>query len=240
MLVKNYRPISVFPIFGKMFESIIYNSLFNYFLSGRLFTPSQSVFFSGDSCIAQLLSIIHEIQTAFNENPIVDVRGIFLDISKAFDKVWHDGIIFKLKAYGIEGELLSLLKKYLENREHRVVLNGLTSERRKIMSGVPQGSVLGPLLFLIYINDLPDGITSLCKIFANDTSYLSSVYDINKSVSELNADLEKISGKCSLIQILTNRLMKLFSLEKQAQITYHIHLSNLTIMTFLNAPIKET
>ena len=74
-----------------------------------------------DSCIAQLLSIIHEIQTAFDKNPTVDVRGVFLDLSKAFDKVWHDRIIFKLKAYGVEGELLSLLKNYLENREQRVV-----------------------------------------------------------------------------------------------------------------------
>ena len=102
-------------IFGKMFERVIYNSLFNYFQSNRLFTPSQSGFLPGDSCITQLLSIIHEIQTVFDENPTVDVRGVLLDLSKAFDKVWHDGIIFKLKAYGVEGELLSLLKNYLEN-----------------------------------------------------------------------------------------------------------------------------
>ena len=137
MSVRNYHPISLLPIFGKMFERVIYNSLFNYFQSNRLFTPSQSGFLPGDSCIAQLLSIIHEIQTAFDENPTVDVRGVFLDISKAFDKVWHDGIIFKLKAYGAEGELLSLLKNYFENREQRVVLNGQISEWRKIMSGVP-------------------------------------------------------------------------------------------------------
>ena len=193
MLVKNYRPISLLPIFGKMFERVTYNSLFNYFQSNRLFTPSQSGFLPGDSCIAQLLSIIHEIQTAFDENPTVDVRGVFLDLSKGFDKVWHDGIIFKLKAYGVEGKLLSLLKNYLENREQRVVLNGQTSEWRKIMSGIPQGSVLGPLLFLIYINDLLDGISSLCKIFADDTSLFSKVYDIHKSASNLNDDLEKIS-----------------------------------------------
>ena len=87
MLVKNYLPISLFPIFGKMFERNTYNSLFNYFQSNRLFTPSQSGFLPGDSVIAQLLSIIHEIQTAFDENPTVDVRGVFLDLSKAFDNV---------------------------------------------------------------------------------------------------------------------------------------------------------
>ena len=115
MLVKNSRPISLLPIFGKMFERVIYNSLFNYFLSNKLFTPSQSGFLPGDSCIVQLLSTIHEIQTVFDENATVDVRGVFLDLSKAFDKVWQDGIIFKLKAYGFEDELLSLLKNYLES-----------------------------------------------------------------------------------------------------------------------------
>ena len=110
-LVKNYRPISLLPIFAKVFERVIYNSLFNYFLHNKLFTPSQSGFLPGDSCIAQLLSIIHEIQSAFYDNPTINVRGIFLGISKAFDKVWHDGLLFKLKTYGTEGDLLLLLKK---------------------------------------------------------------------------------------------------------------------------------
>ena len=122
-LVKNYRPISLLPIFAKVFERVIYNSLFNYFLHNKLFTPSQSGFPPGDSCIAQLLSIIHEIQSAFDDNPTIDVRGIFLDISKAFDKVWKDGLLFKLKTYGVEADLLLLLKNYLKNRKERVVLN---------------------------------------------------------------------------------------------------------------------
>ena len=168
-MIKNYRLISLLPIFGKISERVIYNSLFNHFLSNRLFTLSQSGFLPRDSSVAQLLSIIHEIQTAFDSNPTVDARSVFRDISKAFDKVWHDGLIFKLKSNGAEGELLSLLRN-LQNRAQRVVLNDQTSGWRNINSGVPQGSVLGPLLFLIYINDLPDGITSMCKIFANDTS----------------------------------------------------------------------
>ena len=192
-LIKNYRPISLLPIFSKIFERIIYNSLLNYFLSNKLFTPSQSGFLPGDSCIAQSLSIMHEIQTSFDENSTVAVRRVFLDISKAFDKVWHKGLLFKLKIYGVEGQFLSLLGNYLENREQRVVLNGQTSEWKKINSGVPQGSVLGPLLFLIYINDLPDGLTSMCKIFADDTSLFSKVLDVNESAKTLNIDLEKIN-----------------------------------------------
>ena len=93
----------------------------------------------------------------------------------------------------VEGELLALFKKYLQNREQRVVLNGQTSGGRKINFGVPQGSVLGTPLYLININDLSDGITSMCKIFADDTSLFSKVLDINKSFNELKTDLKKIS-----------------------------------------------
>ena len=85
-LLKNYFPISLLLIFSKIFERVIYNSLFNHFQSNELFTSSQLGFLPGDSCIAQLISIIHEIQTAFDNNPTVDVRGVFLDISKAFGK----------------------------------------------------------------------------------------------------------------------------------------------------------
>ena len=116
-----------------------------------------------------------------------------MTLQRHFDKVWHDGLIFELKSYGIEGELLLLLKNYLHNREQRVVLNGQTSEWKRIYSRVPQGSLLGPILFLIYINDLPDGITSMCKIFADDASLFLKVLDVNESVIELNADLEKIN-----------------------------------------------
>ena len=121
------------------------------------------------------------------------MSGVIIDISQAFDKVWHIGLLFKLKAYGVGGKLLSLLENYLENRKQRVVLNGQNSEWKEINYGVPQGSVLGPLLFLIYIHDLPDGITSICKIFANDISLFSKVLDVNESPKKLNLDLEKIS-----------------------------------------------
>ena len=126
-------------------------------------------------------------------DPTGDVKGIFLDISKAFDKLWHEGLLLKLKMYGVKGELLNL-RNYLHERNQRVVLNGQISSWELIKSGVPQGSVLGPLLFLIYINDLPDNIQSTCKIFADDTSLFSHVFDKYKSQSELNIALQIISN----------------------------------------------
>ena len=107
------------------------------------------------------------------------MRCVFLDISKAFDKVWRKGLLYKLKSYGVEGDLLSLLECYLRDRKQRVVLNCKNSDWRKINSGVPQGSVLGPLLLLI-LNNLPDGIMSICKIFADDTSLFSLIQEILK------------------------------------------------------------
>ena len=101
------------------------------------------------------------------------IRGAFLDISKAFDKFWHKGSIFKLKSYGVDGSLLKLMENYLTCRQQRVFLNSQTSSWKNILAGVPQGSLFGPLLFLIYINDLPNGIESICKIFADDTSLFS-------------------------------------------------------------------
>ena len=121
----------------------------------------------------------------FNCHSPTNMRGTFLEISKAFDKVWHEGLIFKLKTYGVEGNLLKLLENYLTDHQQRVVLNSRTSSWQNGHTGVSQESVLGPLLFLIYLNDLPDGLTSMCKMFADDTSLLSKVIDQNNSNFQL-------------------------------------------------------
>ena len=189
--IKNYRPVSLLPICSKIFERIIYDNMLKYFLDNNLITPKQSGFRPGDSCINQLLSITHDIFTSFDNG--LEVRGVFLDISKAFDKVWHDGLIYKLKQNGIKDKLLCLLIDFLKNRQQRVVLNGQSSSWTKVNAGVPQGSILGPLLFLIYINDLPNGLQSNPKLFADDTSLFSTVQDITTSTVSLNNDLTKIS-----------------------------------------------
>ena len=118
---------------------------------------------------------------------------VFLNISKAFDKVWHEGrLIFKLKENDISSELLHILFDFLSNRKQRVVPNGQNSSWTNDHAGVLQGSILGPLLFLIYINDLSDNLTNNAKRFADDTLF-SVVHDVNTSAKKLNNDLQKVN-----------------------------------------------
>ena len=154
--------------------------------ANNLITKNQSGFRPGDSTTNQLLYLVNEIHEAFEDPQSLEVRAVFLDISKAFDKVWHEGLIFKLKRNGVSGSLLKLFVNYLHNRKQRVVLNGFQSDYSLIESGVPQGSVLGPLLFLMYINDLERNITSNIKFFADDTMLFSIVKDPTISANDLN------------------------------------------------------
>ena len=188
----NYRPISLLPIFGKVFEKLIYDSIYRYLYENDILTPHQSGFRPGDSKVNQVLAITHKIYSAFEATPTKETRAVFLDLSKAFDRVWHDGLLYKLECCGISGGLLSLITSFLTNREQRVVLNGKSSVWKKISAEVPQGSVLSPLFFVVYINDLPNNITSDIKLFADDTSLFSVVYNVNRTAAELNNDLERV------------------------------------------------
>ena len=145
-IIKNYRRISLLPIVGKIFERLFYDRMFEFFIAHNLISKNQSDFRPGDSCINQLLSIIHEIYQSFDDN--LEVRAVFLDISKAFDKVWHKGLIFKLKQNGISDKIL-IITDFLSFRKQQVVLNGQASPWVNIEAGVTQGSIFGPLLFLI-------------------------------------------------------------------------------------------
>ena len=172
---KNYRPISLLPLFGKMFEKLIYDYIYEHLCDNVLLTQHQSGFRPGDSTVNQLLAISHKIYCAFDDVPSKETRAVFLDLSKAFDRVWHKGLLYKLECSGISGSLLALIRDFLANREQRVLLNGKNSEWATISAGVPQGSVLGPLFFLVYVNDLVDDLNSDVKIFADDTSLFSVV-----------------------------------------------------------------
>ena len=191
-LKQNYRPISLLPIFSKILEKVIYDSLYSYLSKEMLLNPNQSGFRPGDSTINQLLSITHSVFEAFDCKPILEVRSVYLDISKAFDRVWHDGLIYKLRRCSILGNLLLLLQSFLSNRKQRTILNGQSSGWGNISAGVPQGSILGPLFFLIYINDLSQILKCNVKPFADDTSLFTIVKDTNAAASDMNHDLDHI------------------------------------------------
>ena len=153
----------------------------------------QSSFRPNDSCTNQLLFIAQGIYIACDADPTLEVRGVFLDMSKTFDKVWHEGLIYKLRQIGISGNVLLLINSFLNNRFQGVIVNWQSSNWLPVKAGVPQGSILGPLFFLLYINDLSEKNTFTVKLFADDKILFSVVNDPNTSANELNKDLELIS-----------------------------------------------
>jgi hypothetical protein len=189
----NYRPISLLSILAKVFERVVFKYLFNYFRDNFMISIWQSGFLPGTSTVTQLIEIYDQFCKAVSAGK--DIRVVFLDISKAFDRVWHEGLIYKLKGHGITGTLLRWLQSYLDDRKQRVIINGAKSEWGSIKAGVPQGSVLGPLLFLIFINDLTYVIRH-CKIrlFADDTCLYIEVEDPQQAAIALNADLDNIQS----------------------------------------------
>ena len=148
-LLQNYRPVSLMPICGKSLERIIFNPIFEYLEKNSLPFPNQSGFRPFESCENQLLSIVHDIYTNFEQHPTLEMIANFVDILKAFEKVWHEGFLFTLERIGISGNLSSLFKRFLSNRFQRVVLNGQCYCWSSVLAGVPQGSILGPLLSII-------------------------------------------------------------------------------------------
>ena len=190
-LVENYRPISLLPVCGKILERLIYNKTFGFFSENELIFQNQLGFKPGDSCINQLLCITHDIYQSLDER--LDTRGVFFDILKTFDKVYHQGLLFKLKQNGISGNLLNVITNFLHQRKQRVVLIRQHSSWTNIEPGVAQGSILGTLFFLIYINNLYDDLTSNPKLFAHGTSLFSVVHNINSTANNLKSDLMKLS-----------------------------------------------
>ena len=143
-IVDNYRPVSLLPACEKLFERLIFNFLYQFIEEHNLLSIHQSGCHSNDSCINQLLFIARTLYKAFDAYSSLDARGVFLDMSKAFDKVWHEGLIYKLKSMGVSDSLLKLFQSFLTNRFQRVLLNGQTSEWLPVKAGVPQG------LFLVH------------------------------------------------------------------------------------------
>ena len=167
---KNYHPVSLFSVVSKVFEKLVNNRIVDHLEKCGLFSDFQYGFRSCRST-ADLLTVVSDrIAKAFNRSGAT--RAVALDIYKAFGRVWHAGLLHKLKSYGISGQIFGLISSFLSNRR-LVVLDGKSSQEYPVNAGVPQGSILGLRLFLLYINDLPDDVICNIAIYADDTTLYS-------------------------------------------------------------------
>ena len=187
---ENYRPVSLTSHICKCFERILTNEIVSQLESNLLIQESQHGFRSNRSCLTNLLESSEYVTRMIDEGSPVDI--IYLDFSKAFDKVPHKRLIEKLKAHRIQGEIVTWIEEWLANRKQRVVVNGESSDWEEVVSGVPQGSVLGPILFTVFINDLDDRIQSKISKFADDTKLIGKA-GTTEETDVLQEDLDKLN-----------------------------------------------
>ncbi|MES9905973.1 MAG: reverse transcriptase family protein [Sedimenticola sp.] len=197
----NYRPISLTSVPCKIMEKIVRNELVDHMERNNFFTKCQHGFRNGFSCVTQLLEVMEDWVEALDNGDDIDV--IFLDFSRAFDKISHNLLLMKLERYGIKGNTLKWIGSFLSNRKQRVAIRGSYSKWAPVTSGVPQGSVLGPTLFLVYINDMPETIQSTMKLFADDSKIYRSI-SRDSTVNILQTDLDRVCEWSDRWQMVLN------------------------------------
>ena len=217
----NYRPVSLTCILSKQMEHIIASQIMNHLNSNNLLYAKQHGFRSKLSCETQLIEFTNDILQTVQDRRQCD--AIVLDFSKAFDKVSHDRLLFKLGRLGLDGQTCSWIRSFLSNRVQRVVVDGESSAPAPVTSGVPQGSVLGPILFLAFINDLPEYVLhSQVRLFADDTVVYLTVNSVD-DCAKLQEDLYSLErwerdwlmsfhpAKCNVLRITRKRTRTIYN-----------------------------
>jgi hypothetical protein len=210
----NYRPVSLTSVVCKLLEHIIVSGVMKHFEDHKILTDCQYGFRKGRSCETQLLEFIEELTTNLENGKQTDV--LVMDFSKAFDRVNHSLLLHKLQRYGVQGTTHAWISSFLRDRRQSVVVDGSSSPFVDVRSGVPQGSVLGPCLFLAYINDLPEKLASPSKLFADDTAVYRMVscaqdqaqlqQDLHRMAEwEKSWDMEFHPAKCQCLPITRSR-----------------------------------
>jgi hypothetical protein len=210
----NYRPVSLTSICCKIMEHIVHSHVISFLDHNNILSDMQHGFRKKRSCETQLITTVQDLATGLNNKQQID--AILLDFSKAFDKVPHRRLSAKLHHYGIRGKTLGWINSFLSHRQQQVVLDGKTSSPAPVTSGVPQGTVLGPLLFLVYINDLPGRVSSTARLFADDCLLYRTISSEEDSIA-LQQDLDRLQeweqdwlmmfnpDKCEMIRITNKR-----------------------------------
>jgi hypothetical protein len=234
----NYRPVSLTCITCKILEHIISSHVNSFLSKNDILTDSQHGFRSGRSCETQLVYTFNDLAHNREEGLVTDV--LILDFSKAFDTVNHRKLLFKLNRMGINAQVIIWISAFLKDRKQTVMVDGMESAHCGILSGVPQGSVLGPLLFLLYVNDLPAQLTSECRLFADD----ALVYNTRDKHMILQEDLQKLetwshtwqlafnASKCSVLSVGDFNSQQCFSLN-------NIRLQNVSSHPYLGIELSN-
>ena len=199
----NFRPISTLSALTQVFEKLVYKQFINYIEKHDILFQFQFGFRKGHSTAQAVSEIADSLRNAIDSN--LFTCGVFIDFSKAFDTVNHQILLKKLESYGIRGTPLKWFTSYLENRQQYVTVGQLDSPRQAMTCGIPQGSTLGPLLFLLYINDLPNCSKNLIfRIFADDTNLFASACDLKDLETLINSELEKVKEWCDVNKLSIN------------------------------------
>ena len=238
MQLSNYRPVSVLPLFSKILERLMYNRMISFINKHKLLYKFQFGFREGHSTNLAMIYLVDKISNAIESGDFV--LGLFLDFTKAFDTVNHAILLKKLEFYGFRGIALQWFESYLSGREQYVDYQGVSSSKNLLTCGVPQGSILGPLLFLLYINDLSNVSSILFSmLFADDSNMFLCGKDVNELIRSLNTEIDKILAWLQINKLTLNIKKTHFMLFRKSRVKVSIT-ENVYIRNEIISMVEET